>query len=172
MPLRGPFESPFGTRWGRLHAGVDIAVLQTNQVRAAGDGVVTAVGYVAEHGGYGNIVEIRHGPGLVTLYAHLETIQVDLGDIVQKGQPIAHAGCTGSCTGHASPFRGARARRAGRSAGLPSSKRSVESRAQGRLAQLGEHQLDKLGVTGSSPVPPTLASLTGAGAFAPGASRR
>ena len=99
MPLRGPFESPFGTRWGRLHAGVDIAVLQTNQVRAADDGVVTAVGYVAEHGGYGNIVEIRHGPGLVTLYAHLETIQVERGDIVQRGQPIAHAGCTGSCTG-------------------------------------------------------------------------
>jgi len=99
VPLRGPFESPFGTRWGRLHAGVDIAVLQTNQVRAADDGVVTAVGYVAEHGGYGNIVEIRHGPGLVTLYAHLETIQVERGDIVQRGQPIAHAGCTGSCTG-------------------------------------------------------------------------
>jgi murein DD-endopeptidase MepM/ murein hydrolase activator NlpD len=99
VPLRGPFESPFGERWGRLHAGIDIAVLQTDQVRAAGDGIVTAVGYVAEHGGYGNIVEIRHGPGLVTLYAHLATIQVEVGDIVQQGQPIAHAGCTGSCTG-------------------------------------------------------------------------
>jgi murein DD-endopeptidase MepM/ murein hydrolase activator NlpD len=99
VPLRGPFESPFGERWGRLHAGIDIAVLETDQVRAAGDGVVTAVGYVAEHGGYGNVVEIRHGPGLVTLYAHLATIQVEVGDIVQQGQPIAHAGCTGSCTG-------------------------------------------------------------------------
>jgi murein DD-endopeptidase MepM/ murein hydrolase activator NlpD len=99
VPLRGPFESPFGSRWGRLHAGIDIAVLQTDQVRAAGDGVVTQVGYVAEHGGYGNIVEIRHGPGLVTLYAHLATIQVERGEIVTLGEPIAHAGCTGSCTG-------------------------------------------------------------------------
>ncbi len=99
VPLRGPFESPFGTRWGRQHAGIDIAVLGTSQVRAAGDGVVTAVGYIAEHGGYGNVVEIRHGDGLLTLYAHLSTIQVERGDLVQRGQPIAHAGCTGSCTG-------------------------------------------------------------------------
>jgi murein DD-endopeptidase MepM/ murein hydrolase activator NlpD len=99
VPLRGPFESPFGMRWGRLHAGIDIAVLGTDQVRAAGDGVVTAVGYVEEHGGYGNIVEIRHGPGLVTLYAHLASIQVEVGEIVQRGEPIGHAGCTGSCTG-------------------------------------------------------------------------
>ncbi len=99
MPLRGPFESPFGERWGRLHAGVDIAVLQTNQVRAADDGVVIATGWLDEHAGYGNVIEIRHGPGLVTLYAHLSSIQVERGDLVQRGQRIAKAGCTGSCTG-------------------------------------------------------------------------
>ena len=45
------------------------------------------------------MIEIRHGPGLVTLYAHLSSIQVEPGDLVQRGQRIAQAGCTGSCTG-------------------------------------------------------------------------
>ena len=40
VPLRGPLESPFGERWGRLHAGQDIAVLHTDRVRAAAAGVV------------------------------------------------------------------------------------------------------------------------------------
>jgi murein DD-endopeptidase MepM/ murein hydrolase activator NlpD len=99
VPLRGPFESPFGLRWGRLHAGIDIAVLETSQVRAAADGVVVATGWLDEHAGYGNVVELRHGHGLVTLYAHLASIQVEPGDLVQRGEPIARAGCTGSCTG-------------------------------------------------------------------------
>lgn len=99
VPLKGPFESPFGYRWGRLHAGVDIAVLQTNRVHAALDGVVVKTGYQAHYGGYGNVIEIRHRPGFVTLYAHLATIEVRPGERVVRGEEIGHAGCTGSCTG-------------------------------------------------------------------------
>ena len=44
VPLRGPLHSPFGYRWGRLHAGLDIAVLHTSRVRAALSGVVVANG--------------------------------------------------------------------------------------------------------------------------------
>ncbi len=79
MPLRGPLESPFGERWGRLHAGQDIAVLHTDRVHAAASGVVRAVGYLAEHSGYGNVVEIRHDDGLVTMYAHLSSTLVRVG---------------------------------------------------------------------------------------------
>ncbi len=99
VPLKGPFESPFGYRWGRLHAGVDIAVLKTNRVRAALDGVVVKTGYQESYGGYGNVIVIRHRPGFVTLYAHLASIGVHPGERVTRGEPIARAGCTGSCTG-------------------------------------------------------------------------
>ena len=66
VPLRGPLESRFGYRWGRLHAGLDIAVLGTNRVHAAADGVVIATGWLNGYSGYGNVVRIRHRPGLVT----------------------------------------------------------------------------------------------------------
>jgi len=99
VPLKGPFESPFGYRWGRLHAGVDIAVLKTNRVRAALDGVVVKTGYQESYGGYGNVIVIRHRPGFVTLYAHLASIGVHRGERVTRGELIGRAGCTGSCTG-------------------------------------------------------------------------
>lgn len=99
LPLRGPLESRFGYRWGRLHAGLDIAVLGTNRVHAAADGVVVATGWLNGYSGYGNVVQIRHRPGLVTMYAHLATIRVRRGEYVARGELIAGAGCTGSCTG-------------------------------------------------------------------------
>jgi murein DD-endopeptidase MepM/ murein hydrolase activator NlpD len=99
VPLRGPLESGFGYRWGRLHAGLDIAVLGTDRVRAALGGVVTKVGYQAHYAGYGNVVVLRHGDGLSTLYAHLASYDVQVGDVVELGEPIGRAGCTGSCTG-------------------------------------------------------------------------
>jgi murein DD-endopeptidase MepM/ murein hydrolase activator NlpD len=99
VPLRGPLESRFGYRWGRLHAGLDIAVLRTNRVHAADAGVVVATGWLDGYSGYGNVVRIRHRPGLVTMYAHLATIRVRVGQHVARGQLIAGAGCTGSCTG-------------------------------------------------------------------------
>lgn len=98
-PLRGPLHSPFGYRWGRLHSGVDIAVLGTDRVRAARPGVVAANGYLAHYSGYGHTVQIRHGGGMTTLYAHLSSASVRVGQHVGRGATIARAGCTGSCTG-------------------------------------------------------------------------
>jgi murein DD-endopeptidase MepM/ murein hydrolase activator NlpD len=99
VPLRGPLESRFGYRWGRLHAGLDIAVLRTNRVHAVADGKVIAVGWLPEHSGYGHVVKIAHRPGLVTMYAHLSSARVRIGERVARGDWIAAAGCTGSCTG-------------------------------------------------------------------------
>jgi murein DD-endopeptidase MepM/ murein hydrolase activator NlpD len=99
IPLRGPLESRFGYRWGRLHAGLDIAVLHTDRVHAAYPGMVARVGYLSRYAGYGNSVVIRHGNGLVTLYAHLAGFHVRVGDHVGRGDLIGRAGCTGSCTG-------------------------------------------------------------------------
>jgi murein DD-endopeptidase MepM/ murein hydrolase activator NlpD len=99
VPLRGPLESRFGYRWGRLHAGLDIAVLRSSRVHAAFAGTVAKVGYRAHYAGYGNVVLIRHGDGLATLYAHLASFRVRVGEWVARGELIGRAGCTGSCTG-------------------------------------------------------------------------
>jgi murein DD-endopeptidase MepM/ murein hydrolase activator NlpD len=99
LPLAGRLESGFGYRWGRLHAGLDIGVLGTDRVLAARGGVVTKVGYQPHYAGYGNVVVIRHGDGLSTLYAHLAAYGVRIGDEVERGESIGRAGCTGSCTG-------------------------------------------------------------------------
>lgn len=99
VPLRGQFESDFGYRWGKLHAGVDIAVLGDDRVRAALPGVVSRVGWLQSYSGYGLVVKVRHGDGLTTMYAHLARALVRRGEAVEAGQLLAHAGCTGSCTG-------------------------------------------------------------------------
>jgi murein DD-endopeptidase MepM/ murein hydrolase activator NlpD len=99
LPLEGPLESGFGYRWGRLHAGLDIAVLRSDRVRAAFGGVVTKVGYQPHYAGYGNVVVVRHGAGLSTLYAHLADYRVRVGQFLVRGEPIGRAGCTGSCSG-------------------------------------------------------------------------
>jgi murein DD-endopeptidase MepM/ murein hydrolase activator NlpD len=99
VPLRGPLHERFGYARGRLHAGIDIAVLGTDSVRAALPGVVTAVGYLEHYSGYGNVVKIRHEGGMQTMYAHLASAEVRVGDYVDAGDRIGRAGCTGSCTG-------------------------------------------------------------------------
>ena len=99
VPLRGRFESPFGYRWGKLHAGIDVSVLGEDRVRAAAPGVVTAAGWIPNYEGYGLVVKIRHKPGLSTMYAHLASAAVSPGQSVAAGQVVGRAGCTGSCTG-------------------------------------------------------------------------
>jgi murein DD-endopeptidase MepM/ murein hydrolase activator NlpD len=99
VPLRGRWESGFGPRWGRLHSGVDISVVGDARVRAAASGTVVATGWPQNHWGYGLVVKIRHRPGLVTMYAHLSASAVRRGERVERGDRIATAGCTGSCTG-------------------------------------------------------------------------
>ena len=99
MPLDGPVFEHFGYARGRLHAGVDIAVLGTASVRATLPGVVTEVGYLRSYSGYGNVVKIRHRRRFASMYAHLASMRVRAGEWVAAGELIGLAGCTGSCTG-------------------------------------------------------------------------
>lgn len=78
------------------HAGVDLAGKEGSDIISVAGGVVTWAG---ERYGYGNLVEIDHGDGLVTRYGHCKTIKVSVGDVVQKGQVIALMGSTGRSTG-------------------------------------------------------------------------
>ena len=80
----------------QAHRGVDYAAPTGTPAMTVGDGVVTFAG---RQGGYGNVVEIRHGNGHSTLYAHLSRIQVRTGQTVQKGQVIGAVGSTGWSTG-------------------------------------------------------------------------
>jgi len=95
-------SSPFGTRkdpfTGRLrrHKGVDIAGYSGMPIIAAAAGVITAS---EARSGYGLMVEVNHGGGLVTRYAHAKSLLVSVGDVVKKGQKIAVMGSTGRSTG-------------------------------------------------------------------------
>jgi murein DD-endopeptidase MepM/ murein hydrolase activator NlpD len=95
-PVNGPIVSPFGMRWGRLHAGVDIAVPSGTPVHAAQSGRVAIAGWV---GGYGNYTCIQHSGGLSTCYGHQSSIGVSVGQSVSQGQVIGSSGCTGHCFG-------------------------------------------------------------------------
>jgi murein DD-endopeptidase MepM/ murein hydrolase activator NlpD len=95
-PVNGPVVSPFGMRWGRLHAGIDIAVPSGTPIHAAASGTVALAGWV---GGYGNYTCIDHGGGLATCYAHQSSIGVSVGQHVVQGQVIGLVGCTGHCFG-------------------------------------------------------------------------
>jgi murein DD-endopeptidase MepM/ murein hydrolase activator NlpD len=88
--------SCFGLRWGRLHAGVDMAAPDGTPIRAAGAGVVVAAG-PAE--GYGNAVLIDHGNGFLTHYGHMSAITVTVGQKLTAGQQIGNEGSTGHSTG-------------------------------------------------------------------------
>jgi murein DD-endopeptidase MepM/ murein hydrolase activator NlpD len=95
-PVNGPVVSPFGYRWGRLHAGIDIAVPYGTAIHAAAAGTVVLAGWV---GGYGNYTCIDHGGGLATCYAHQSSFAVSSGAQVAQGQVIGYVGCTGHCFG-------------------------------------------------------------------------
>ncbi|HEV2874704.1 MAG TPA: peptidoglycan DD-metalloendopeptidase family protein [Thermoleophilaceae bacterium] len=95
-PVNGPVVSPFGMRWGRLHAGVDIAVGSGTPIRAADSGRVVLMGWV---GGYGNYTCIQHTGSLSTCYAHQSSFATSNGASVGQGQVIGYVGCTGHCFG-------------------------------------------------------------------------
>jgi len=95
-PVNGPVVSPFGYRWGRLHAGIDIAVGYGTPIHAAAAGTVVLAGWVS---GYGNYTCIDHGGGLATCYAHQSSYAVSQGASVSQGQVIGYVGCTGHCFG-------------------------------------------------------------------------
>jgi murein DD-endopeptidase MepM/ murein hydrolase activator NlpD len=88
--------SCFGQRWGRLHAGVDLAAPDGTRIMAAGAGTVVLAGVEA---GYGNAVLIDHGNGFLTHYGHMSVIGVKVGQQVAAGQEIGNEGSTGHSTG-------------------------------------------------------------------------
>jgi murein DD-endopeptidase MepM/ murein hydrolase activator NlpD len=95
-PINGAFTSPFGMRWGRLHAGVDLAAPEGTPIRAAESGRVILMGWT---GGYGNYTCIAHGGALSTCYAHQSRYGTSVGASVSQGQVIGYVGNTGNSTG-------------------------------------------------------------------------
>ncbi len=95
-PTKGRISSRYGSRWGRMHYGLDLAVSTGTPVRAAADGRVTWSG---SRGTYGNLVIIDHGTSVETRYAHNSRLAVKSGDQVKRGQIIAYSGNTGRSTG-------------------------------------------------------------------------
>ena len=80
----------------RHHSGVDLAAPSGTPIYSTGSGVVTKSGWGS---GYGQYVEIDHGNGYITRYAHASRLMVNAGDRVNAGEHIANVGCTGRCTG-------------------------------------------------------------------------
>jgi murein DD-endopeptidase MepM/ murein hydrolase activator NlpD len=103
-PISGPLEvtSPFGARidpfYGRpaMHTGIDFRESYGDGVRATAAGVVTIAG---SDGGYGTMVEIDHGNGLSTRYAHLSHVSVVPNQKIAAGDLVGHAGSSGRATG-------------------------------------------------------------------------
>ena len=96
-PVVGPVVSPFGMRWGRLHAGIDIAVPAGTPIYAAATGRVTTKGWV---GGYGNYTCLDHGRQISTCYAHQSRFgPTPSGGVLGRGQLVGWVGCTGHCFG-------------------------------------------------------------------------
>jgi murein DD-endopeptidase MepM/ murein hydrolase activator NlpD len=96
MPAKGIFTSNFGYRWGVLHAGIDLANSIGTPIFAVSDGVVIDAGPTA---GYGMWVKLRHADGTVTLYGHVNTTLVSVGQRVTAGDQIATMGNRGNSTG-------------------------------------------------------------------------
>ncbi|MGB3192142.1 peptidoglycan DD-metalloendopeptidase family protein [Lyngbya sp. PCC 8106] len=96
-PSRGILSSGYGWRWGRMHRGIDIAAPIGTPIFAAAPGVITYAGW--NSGGYGNLVEIEHPDGSLTLYAHNSRVLVNKGQKVAQGHQIAEMGSTGRSTG-------------------------------------------------------------------------
>jgi len=95
-PVSGPVTSPFGYRWGRLHAGIDIGVPYGTPIHAAASGTVVLAGWT---GGYGNYTCIDHGGGMATCYGHQSSYAISNGAQVSQGQVIGYVGSTGHSFG-------------------------------------------------------------------------
>lgn len=96
LPLEGTFTSCFCERWGTMHWGIDIAAPMYTPIYSAGDGVVLQAGPAT---GFGQAVYIQHDNGDVTVYGHMEVIEVATGQRVSAGQEIALVGTQGFSTG-------------------------------------------------------------------------
>ena len=98
IPVKANFRytSGFGPRWGRLHAGTDFAGPIGTPIYTTADGVVTHAGWSS---GYGRLIKIRHDFGIETRYAHLNAMDVTVGQRVSRGDRIGAMGNSGRSTG-------------------------------------------------------------------------
>ncbi|MBL8429791.1 MAG: M23 family metallopeptidase [Dechloromonas sp.] len=103
MPVKdATMGSPFGHRndpiagLRSMHEGVDFSAETGTPVVAAADGVVLSAGY---HSDYGNLIEVDHGEGLTSRYAHLSRMDVKVGSLIKRGAQIGAVGNTGRSTG-------------------------------------------------------------------------
>lgn len=96
-PTQGTISSRYGYRWGSFHRGLDIAASAGTAIIAADSGVVIFSG---TRGNYGRLIEIDHGNGYITRYAHCSQLLVAKGAKVSRGQLIAKVGRTGFATGN------------------------------------------------------------------------
>ncbi|WP_203825502.1 M23 family metallopeptidase [Actinoplanes palleronii] len=86
------FTSAFGVRFGKLHAGIDLAAPDGTPYKAVHAGTVTAAGY---NGGYGYSITIQQDDGTEMIYAHSRRLLVKKGDVVKAGQVVGEVGNTG-----------------------------------------------------------------------------
>ncbi len=107
LPVAGTITSQFGHRVDPItgevssHTGTDIACAEGTPILAAADGTVTVANGLDSWGGsYGYYIQIDHGGGLETLYAHCSSICVTTDQQVQAGQVIGYVGHTGRATGN------------------------------------------------------------------------
>jgi murein DD-endopeptidase MepM/ murein hydrolase activator NlpD len=102
LPVRGRITSGFGYRFhpilhrAKLHTGIDIAAPSGTPIVSTAGGEVVTAGW---RGGYGNTVIIDHGRGRATLYGHMSSVSVRVGQVVSRGQLIGRVGSTGLSTG-------------------------------------------------------------------------
>lgn len=96
VPARGTFTSGYGGRWGTFHRGIDIAAPIGSPIYAVADGTVINAGPAQ---GFGLWVRIRHNDGTVSVYGHVYSFSVSVGEKVHAGQQIARIGNRGDSTG-------------------------------------------------------------------------
>jgi murein DD-endopeptidase MepM/ murein hydrolase activator NlpD len=97
LPLENyQFTSPYGMRWGSLHAGDDLAAPEGTPFKAVHDGTVVLAQY---YGGYGNAIIIDHGNGIETVYGHSSKVMVRVGQKVKAGDVIGLVGNSGHSFG-------------------------------------------------------------------------
>jgi murein DD-endopeptidase MepM/ murein hydrolase activator NlpD len=99
-PAHGTVTAHFGDwRGSHRHAGIDIGMLRTLQLRSVLAGRVEQTGYLSGYEGYGNVVVLDLPGPYTALYAHLSSVDVRPGQHVGRGERLGTAGCTGSCSG-------------------------------------------------------------------------
>jgi len=96
-PLQAPVGSPFGPRGTGFHPGIDLPAATGTPVGAAAPGRVVFAHF--DPGGYGNLVEVAHVDGVVSMYAHLSSFSIRVGQTVVTGTRVGRVGLTGEASG-------------------------------------------------------------------------